>query len=76
MNFSLKKFFHMIIFNGILFTLLVIGIQNSSKKTKVNLLFNETVELPISFIVGISFLTGSCIGSIASIIFQEKNIKS
>ena len=66
----------MLIFNGILFTILVIGIQNSSKKMKVNLLLNETVELPISFIVGVSFLTGSCIGSIASIFSQEKHKKA
>ena len=31
---------------------------------KVNLLIDETVNLPISFIVGVSFLSGSILGSI------------
>ena len=75
MFFPLKKILHMIIFNGTLFTLLIIGIQNSSKKIKVNFLLNETVELPISFIVGVSFLSGSSIGSLINI-FPRKNIKS
>ena len=43
--------------------MLFIGIQNSTNKTKVNLLINETVELPISFIIGISFITGSITGT-------------
>ena len=43
--------------------LLFIGIQNSSNKRKVDLLIKETIELPISFIVGSSFITGSILGS-------------
>tara|TARA_Y100000991_G_C21862492_1_gene301518 strand:- start:183 stop:347 length:165 start_codon:yes stop_codon:yes gene_type:complete len=43
--------------------LLFIGIQNSSNKSKVNLLINETIELPISFLVGSSFIFGSFLGS-------------
>ena len=38
-------------------------IQNSSNKNKVDLIVNETIELPISFIIGTSFITGSFIGS-------------
>ena len=53
----------MTIFNSCLFILLVIGLQNNSKKTKVNLLVEETVRLPIGFIVGTSFVTGSIIGN-------------
>ena len=37
----------------------MIGIQNSQTKNKVNLLFNETIDLPVSFIIGISFISGS-----------------
>ena len=44
--------------------MLLIGIQNSSKNSKVNLLINETVNLPISFIIGTSFLSGSIISSL------------
>ena len=48
------------------FFLLMIGIQNSSNKSKVNFLINETIELPISFLVGSSFILGSILGSFVS----------
>ena len=63
MSFLIKKFFSAVIFNSCLFVILFIGIQNSSNKNKVNLLINETIELPISFIVGSSFILGSIFGS-------------
>ena len=50
----------------------MIGIQNSSSKEKINLLTNQTVNLPISFIVGISFISGSLTGSILKIILDNK----
>ena len=53
-----------IIFNLSLFILLLVGIQNSSNKRKVNLLINETVSLPVSFILGSSFIMGSLTGSL------------
>ena len=53
-----------IIFNFSLFILLLVGIQNSSNKRKVNLLINETVNLPVSFILGSSFIMGSLTGSL------------
>ena len=64
MSFLTKKLFLAIIFNSCLFLALFIGIQNSSNKSKVNLLFDETIQLPISFIVGSSFILGSILGSI------------
>ena len=63
MNFQIKKNFFIIIFNFCLVSLLIIGLQNNSNKTKVNLLIEETVKLPIGFIVGSSFITGSIIGN-------------
>ena len=63
MSFLIKKLFFTAIFNSCLFLLLFIGIQNSSNKSKVNFLINETIELPISFIVGSSFVIGSTLGS-------------
>ena len=63
MSLFIKKLFLTVIFNSCLFALLFIGIQNSSNKSKVNLLMNETIELPISFIVGSSFILGSIFGS-------------
>ena len=63
----LKKLMFAITFNSSLFILLMIGIQNSSKETKVNLLIGESVRLPISFVVGISFIAGSLTGSFLKI---------
>ena len=63
MSFFVKKLLHSAIFNSCLFVLLFIGIQNSSNKTKVDFLINETIELPISFLVGSSFIVGSIFGS-------------
>ena len=73
MNFLIKKLFFASIFNSCLFVLLFIGIQNSSNKSKVNLLINETIELPISFVVGSSFILGSILGSF--IVFSMDNEK-
>ena len=63
MSFLIKKLFLAVIFNSCLFVVLFIGIQNSSNKNKVNLLIEETIELPIGFIVGSSFILGSIFGS-------------
>ena len=74
MSIFVKKLFFTVFFNSSLFVILLIGIQNSSNKTKVNLLFNETVELPISFIVGSSFILGSILGNfVVSDMNNEKN---
>ena len=43
MNFHLKKIFFSTIFNYFLFTLLIIGLQNNSQKSRVNFLIEETV---------------------------------
>ena len=67
MSFLIKKLLLSSIFNSCLFILLFIGIQNSSNKRKVDLLINETIELPISFIVGSSFIFGSILGSLLSL---------
>jgi hypothetical protein len=63
MSFLIKKLFLALIFNSCLFIVLFIGIQNSANKNKVDLLIDETIELPISFIVGSSFILGSIFGS-------------
>ena len=63
MIYKFKKIFFIITYNFSLFLILMIGIQNSSIRKKVNLINSETVPLPISFIVGLSFLSGSLTGS-------------
>ena len=60
----MKKIFIATIFNSCLFTLLIIGLQNNSNKSSVNFLIDESVKLPIGFIVGTSFITGSIIGNV------------
>ncbi len=62
MSLFIRKLLYSAIFNSCLFAVLFIGIQNSSNKSKVDLLINETIELPISFVVGSSFILGSVLG--------------
>ena len=62
-----KKVLFTITLNSALFLLLIIGIQNSSNRSKVKLIIGETVSLPISFIIGISFISGSVSGSLLTI---------
>jgi len=63
MQLFIRKLFYSAIFNSCLFAILFIGIQNSSNKSKVDLLISESIELPISFIVGSSFILGSIFGN-------------
>ena len=72
MSLLIKKLLFTAIFNSCLFLILFIGIQNSSNKSKVNLLVEETIELPISFIMGSSFILGSILGSIISFNIQNE----
>ena len=70
MSILVKKLFFNLILNSCLFLLLFIGIQNSTNKSRVNFLIEETIELPISFLVGSSFILGSILGS-----FIDLNMK-
>ena len=72
MNFSFKKLFFILTYHSCLFLILIIGIQNSSNKSRVNLLMNESVKLPISFIVGTSFITGSILGAFLTFKLSHK----
>ena len=64
---KIKNLIFIVSFNLSLFILLMIGIQNSSTNKKVNLIIKETIMLPISFIVGVSFISGSITGGLFSI---------
>ena len=72
MLFPLKQIFFTLTFNLSLFLVLIIGIQNSSSKSKINLIVNETVSLPISFIIGLSFISGSIAGSLLTFKIDTK----
>ncbi|MBD74983.1 MAG: hypothetical protein CMM96_05825 [Rickettsiales bacterium] len=73
MLFPLRKLILAIIFNFCLFSILILGIQNSTRKEKVKFLGNETIKLPISFIIGTSFITGSILGSFSNLGTRKKN---
>ena len=68
----LKKLFFSFTLNSILFLMLIIGIQNSENKNKIDLIIGKTVSLPISFIVGVSFISGSIVGSLLPIEFKRR----
>ena len=59
---KIKGFLFNTTINIIFFFLLIISVQNSSNKAKVDLLIDETIALPISFIIGTSFISGSLLG--------------
>ena len=69
---KLKKISFIFIYNTCLFLVLIIGIQNSNNKSQVNFLKKETVNLPVSFIVGLSFITGSIFGNLLYFKSTEK----
>ena len=63
----IKKLIFIFLFNISLFFMLLMGIQNSSNKTKVDFLLLKTVNLPISFVLGVSFIGGSIVGNLLSL---------
>tara|TARA_S200000501_G_scaffold265111_1_gene248776 strand:+ start:329 stop:553 length:225 start_codon:yes stop_codon:yes gene_type:complete len=74
MPYFVKKIFFLITFNACLFIILVSGIQNSSNKSKVDLLIDKTVSLPIGFITGASFISGSLFGNLLALnIYKKKD---
>ena len=72
MLFQFKKLIFFFTLNFTFFLILMTGIQNSSNKRKVNFLVSETINLPISFIVGVSFISGSLTGSFLTIQPRKK----
>tara|TARA_Y200000002_G_C22545555_1_gene605919 strand:+ start:240 stop:473 length:234 start_codon:yes stop_codon:yes gene_type:complete len=76
MLFPFKKILFTFVFNLSLFLILIIGTQNSSTKRKVKLINRETVSLPISFIIGVSFISGSITGSFLKLDFKDKKGES
>jgi len=70
---SFKKISLIVLFNSLIFIMMLISIQNSNYKSKLNLIFFETISLPLSFIIGSSFILGSLTGTIAISNRIEKN---
>ena len=73
---NLNKLFFNVFYNSSLFIILLIGIQNSSSKVKINFLINETIRLPISFIIGTSFISGSIFGSLFKLSTTKNTVQS
>ena len=69
---SIKKITFSLIYNSSILLMLIIGIQNSSIKNKDNFFLKESVELPVSFIVGVSFISGSFLGSFIKLLDKPK----
>ena len=61
-----------LVFNLILLFILLIGIQNNHDKKSVDLYLINTVELPIGFIAGSSFVFGSFYGNLLFLILNKK----
>ena len=76
MFYKLNKFLLNSALNLIFFFLLLIGIQNSSNKARVNLLIDETIALPIGFIIGTSFISGSLLGGLLTLNIVNTNKSS
>ena len=74
MNIYIKKIFFNSALNITLFLLLMLGIQNSNKSHKINLILSETIKLPTGFIVGISFISGSITGGFMNINSNNKKL--
>ena len=64
---NLKKYFFLFSINTLLFFIMIISIQNSKDRSKVDLILNKTIDLPISFIVGSSFISGSILGGVIAL---------
>ena len=75
MSYVVKKLFFLIIFKSCLFIILITGIQTNSNRSKVDILINETISLPIGFITGTSFISGSILGNLLTLNFYKKEEK-
>ena len=72
MSYLVKKLFFIITFNSCLFVILITGIQNNSNRSKVDLLIDKTISLPVGFITGTSFISGSLFGNLLTLNFFKK----
>tara|TARA_B100000963_G_C22391867_1_gene564860 strand:+ start:442 stop:657 length:216 start_codon:yes stop_codon:yes gene_type:complete len=68
---SIKKLIFTLYLNISLVVALIIVIQNSSNKYKVNLFLKDSIELPLSFVIGSSFICGSFTSGLMNVILKE-----
>jgi len=68
---KLKLFTFNISIGALLIAFLCLGSQNLEKRYSLNLLINETVELPIGFIIGVAFTFGFLSSGITSVLMMK-----
>lgn len=71
---KLKNLLVNLLSNMAVLLLLFMLIQNSSIKKSVNFLKFKSVEMPISLVVGISFIAGSSLGSALYILSKDEEL--
>ncbi len=62
-----------LLINFVMFSLLFLGVQNANKKNAINFLSYQSVEMPLGFILGVSFILGTTTGSLP--VLFSKNSK-
>jgi len=70
-NFLLSNIYSLLI-NIFLLLFLLISIQNNHEKKSIKIFQIETIQLPISFILGSSFIAGSLYGNLVFSIIDFK----
>ena len=60
----------------LLIIFLCLGSQNLQKRYSLDILINKTVELPIGFILGVSFTLGILSGGISSTLLVDDENKN
>jgi len=71
---KLKNLFVNLLSNTLVLLLFFLLIQNSNNKTSVNFLKFKSVEIPISLVMGISFIAGSSIGTALCIFSKDDEV--
>jgi len=71
-NFIFSNLYSLLV-NIFLLFFLLFAIQNSQKKNVIKIFNRETIELPISFILGTSFVAGSLSGNLIYSILSFTN---
>ena len=69
---SLVIFSFNLFLNLILFIFMILCIQNTSKNKNIDFIFFKTIPLPVSFIIGSSFIFGSINGGLIANHLKQK----
>tara|TARA_Y100001933_G_C18499685_1_gene356075 strand:+ start:268 stop:486 length:219 start_codon:yes stop_codon:yes gene_type:complete len=69
---SLVIFSFNLFLNLILFIFMILCIQNTSKNKNIDFIFFKTIPLPVSFIIGSSFILGSINGGLIANHLKQK----